>query len=316
MDRPIATRRFRGRVGVALAALFPMLFQTACAGRARMCVASSECAASSACVAGRCQLQGVNVVPAIASSERLVFRPVDAAHVGPEGTTSWADACRASTFVLGPAGERLLLRFAIALPERARVVEAYLVLHRSSFAEGDPEASTLRVDRIVEPWDGTTTSWAFAPKTQDVRSPLTRVSPGGPSLVRLDVGELVRGWSTHDPRDRGLAVVAAEAGSMGRGTAFAWCADPSTRGMTWEPGAPNAPREAGNGGGEADVSDDVGPYLEVYVRDPDAETSATASKKAPAASKKAPEASKKTPEAAPPVKKMSPRPSDVLPKSP
>lgn len=278
-----------------------MLFQTACAGRARMCVASSECAASSACVAGRCQLQGVNVAPAVASSERLVFRPVDAAHVGPDGTTSWADACRASTFVLGRSGERLLLRFAIALPERARVVEAYLVLHRASFASGAPTTFALRADRVVEPWDGATTSWAFAPKTEDVRAPLTRVSPGGPSLVRLDVGDLVRGWSSHDPRDRGIAVITDDAGTpSGTGTAFAWCAEssPLSAEESWEPGAPTASRTEG---AEADVSEDVGPYLEVYVREPDAEKSAKTSKKAPAAT--------------PPVKKMPPRPSDVLPKS-
>lgn len=253
-----------------------------------MCVASSECVASSACVAGRCQLQGTDVVPAIASSDRLVFHPVDAAHVAPGATTPWADACRASTFVLGPAGERLLLRFAIALPSHARIVEAYLVLHRASFASDDPAPVVLRADRVVEPWDGATTSWAFAPRTEGTRLPLTRSSPGGASLVRLDVAELVRGWLAHDPRDRGIAVVADGGGASG--ASFAWCAEPSSRLLegAWEPGAATASRA---GSIEADMSEDVGPYLEVYIREPDAEKSATKSRSAPSAAP----ALKKTP---------------------
>lgn len=209
-----------------------------CAPRARMCVASSECASMSACVAGRCQAQGEHVVAAASLSERLVFQPIDVAYLRRgEGPDDVRDAWGVSSYVLGSHDARLLLRFAVDLPKDANVVEAYVVLHRDDATYADPVPLLLHADRVTEPWDGRQTSWVFSPRLSDVKLPDTRVEPGGPVLVRLDVRELVRNWPRRDPSDRGLAIVAENETSTG--VAFA-----SSRSKR-----PNS-----------------GPYLEIYVR--------------------------------------------------
>ncbi|MDB4946576.1 MAG: hypothetical protein JWP97_6110 [Labilithrix sp.] len=226
---------------VALALALAGTAAAGCAPRPRMCLATSECAGPASCVAGRCQPDRPNVRPAVDAARRLVVRPVDLAYVR-RGAGASGGALPPS-FVLGGGASALLLRFAVTLPADANVVEAYLVLHRDLDVDDDPTPISLHATRIVQGWDSRSTSFGQLPRQVEGRAPATRVEPGGPALVRLDVREIVRDWTKHDPADHGIAVVAESvAGASGHaGTTFALRTS----------GAP-AP--------------DVEPFLELYVR--------------------------------------------------
>lgn len=179
-----------------------------CAPRPRMCTASTECAAQSACVAGRCQPDKPNVKPAIDAARRLVVRPVDLAYVRRGEGSGNGDGTIPPLFALGRDSAVLLMRFSVAIPDAANVIEAYVVLHRSDAVDDDPSPISLHATRIVDGWQGRSTSWGLQPRQSETRAPSTLVEPGGPSAVRLDVRDLVRQWPKHDPRDQGIAVVA------------------------------------------------------------------------------------------------------------
>lgn len=178
--------------------------------------------------------------PAIDAARRVVVRPFDVAYVrrgeGASGTVP-------PLFALGRDSAVLLLRFSAPLPATANVVEAYVVLRRSDSVDDDPAPISLHATRIVDAWQGRSTSWALQPRQAEGRTPTTVVEPAGPSLVRLDVRDLVRQWPRHDPRDQGIAIVAENESRTG--TTFALLAT----------GASGAERPA-----------DVEPYLELYLR--------------------------------------------------
>lgn len=225
----------------------------ACAPSSRMCAAAADCTSGSACVAGRCQPEKANVKPAIDAARRLVVRPVDAAYVRKgQGPTHGA---LPPSFALGRDGGTLLLRFQAPLPKTANVVEAYVVLRRATTAEDDPESSFLHATRIIDAWDGRSTSWAFAPRTEEMRAPVTRVDPGGPPLVRLDVRDIVNRWRNHDPVDQGIAVVAEGASRTGTTFAFNRVGD-ATQETASQPTQPSQPTS----------QPDAEPYLELYLR--------------------------------------------------
>ena len=202
-----------------------------------MCTASSECTTQSACVAGRCQPDKPNVKPAIDAARRLIVRPVDVAYLRRGDDAS--GGALPPLFALGKDSAVLMMRFSVALAPTTNVVEAYVVLRRSEAVDDDPTPISLHATRIVQPWRGRSTSWALQPSIVDARLPATVVEPGGPSLVRLDVRDLVRQWPKHDASDQGIAIVAESETRSGMTFAFR------------SSGAP-AP--------------DVEPYLELYVR--------------------------------------------------
>lgn len=246
--------RDAAKLGVAVLALVGV----GCAPRARMCTTNTECVADAACVAGRCQSNKPNVKPAVENARRLVMRPVDIAYV-----RRGAQAGDGALPPLAPLGKDgaaalLLLRFEAALPTTGSLVEAYLILRRSRAVDDDPTPIYLHVNRIVEAWNGRSTSWAFTPQMQESRSPTTVVEPGGPSLVRLDVRELVRNWARHDPRDQGLAVVAETESRTG--TTFAL---QSVHGVDDDPVELSSGRATDS---RSMSAPDVEPYLELYVR--------------------------------------------------
>ncbi len=221
-----------------------------------MCTASSECVSPSACVAGRCQPDKPNVKPAIDSARRVVVHPVDLAYLRRgEGATGGA---LPPIFVLGRDGGALLLRFSVALPTSANIVEAYVVLRRSDAVDDDPAPISLHATRIVETWEGRSTSWALQPKTQESKTPSTVVEPNGPSLVRLDVRDLVRQWVRHDPNDQGVAIVSENESRTG--TTFALSGGGSERGAGSDPGFARIE------GARSSSAPDVEPYLELYIR--------------------------------------------------
>jgi hypothetical protein len=230
---------------------------TACAPRPRMCTASSDCTAQSACVAGRCQPSSPNVKPAVDTARRLVVHPVELAYLrrgdGP------SRGALPPLFALGRDSAVLMMRFSVALPKAATIVEAYVVLHRSDAVDDDPAPVSLHATRIIEAWDGGSISWALQPRVVEMRAPETIVEPGGASLVRLDVRDLVRQWPRHDARDQGIAVAAAR--DTRSGTTFAFRAVGADRGLASD--VVTAVQRQSSG---VDSTPDVEPYLELYVR--------------------------------------------------
>jgi hypothetical protein len=88
---------------------------------------------------------------------------------------------------------------------------------------------------------------------------VTLVEPGGPSLVRIDVRELVREWGKRDRSDQGVAIVADGASSTGTAFALSSVGETSAGAGGIEPGA-------GRGRGASSGAPDLTPYLELYVR--------------------------------------------------
>lgn len=175
-----------------------------------------------------------------------MVEPADMAFLGP-GAAVGALPPHAP---LGKDGSALLLRFSVDLPAEAKVIEAYVVLHRAEAVDDDPSAISLHATRIVEVWSGRSTSAARAPRTEELRLPSTRVDPAGPPLVRVDVRDLVARWRRRSPEDQGLAIVAS--GESETGMTFAL--HPSSVDVTPAPSR-SALRAAL-----------PGPYLELYVR--------------------------------------------------
>jgi hypothetical protein len=145
------------------------------------------------------------------------------------------------------------LRFSIALPPEAGVVEAYLLLDRVTDVDSDPEPIALHVAGVIDAWDARSLSWAVQPRVEEIGSPVTRVHPASGALVRLDARALVERWRRRRSTDFGLAVVSDAPGPSGTdsptGMAFALAPIP--------PGAGDAPaREAAP----------RGPRLELYIR--------------------------------------------------
>ncbi len=198
--------------------------------------------------------------PAVDSARRLVFRPVDVAYVmSGDGASGGA---LPTVFPLGRDGAKLFLRFAVAVPPPASIVEAYVVLRRSSAVDDDPAAVSLHATRIVDAWSGGSVSWAIQPRTTDARSPSTLVEPGASPLVRIDVRELVRHWARRDPTDHGIAVVADN--ETRTGTTFALSSIGG--GSSTEPAAGRVGFPSGPIGTAQAVAADVEPYLELYLR--------------------------------------------------
>jgi hypothetical protein len=249
--------------------LFMMMFavtgaalssSAACVPRARMCTASSECSDKSACVAGRCQLDKATVKPAVDSARRIVVRPVDIAYVKSGDAAS--GGALPSVFVLGKDGGKLFLRFAVTIPSNANIVEAYVVLRRSTVVDDDPAPVSLHATRIVESWSGGSMSWALQPRSTESRSPSTLVEPGGSGIVRLDVRELVRQWARHDPTDQGIAVIAENETRSGSTFALSNLGAPQSTPSAVGLDLNSSSRPATVGV----VSPDVEPFLELYVR--------------------------------------------------
>lgn len=226
-----------------------------CAPRPRMCTITSECSSKSACVAGRCQLDVPSVKPAVDSARRVVVRPVDVACVN-RGERS-SGGVLPTVFAIGKDGGKLFLRFAVALPPAASVVEAYVVLRRSLLVDDDPAALSLHAARIIEPWEGGSVSWVRQPRVAEGRTPSTTVDPTGAPLVRVDVRDLVIQWRRRDPIDQGVAIVAE--GDTATGTTFALVGG----GGAGSPSSSDATREESL---PAEAAAGLEPYLELYLR--------------------------------------------------
>lgn len=195
-------------------------------------------------MSGRCQPD--KGVPAIHTARRIVAEPVDMAWLGPDTTPGTLPPHGP----LGRPGTSLLMRFSVPLAPDAKLVEAYVVLHRVEVVDDDPSPISLHATRIIDVWNGRSTSAARAPRTEEVRASTTRVDPAGPALVRVDVRGLVERWRKRSADDQGLAIVAE--GETETGMTFAL--HPSS--VDVAPGPQRTPLRASV----------PGPYLELYVR--------------------------------------------------
>jgi hypothetical protein len=151
---------------------------------------------------------------------------------------------------LGAAGApaEVLLRFVVPLEKGASIVRASVLLARSNTLSIDPLPVAIHAERVIGPWSSATVSWATAPPIRDLRLPRTLIAPAGPTLVRVDVTDLVRRWLTHDPSDQGLAIVAEN--ETHTGVAFV------------SAGAAPGPEEATS----AQQTSAAPPRLEIYFR--------------------------------------------------
>jgi hypothetical protein len=225
-----------------------------------MCTASSECIKESACVAGRCQPDRPNVKPAIDAARRLVVHPVDVAYLR-RGDSANGGALP-PLFSLGKDSAVLMMRFSVALSPTANVVEAYVVLRRTDAVDDDPAPISLHATRIVQAWESRSISWALQPRIVETRTPATVVEPGGPTLVRLDVRDLVRQWPRHDEVDQGIAIVSDS--DTRTGTTFAFRALGAGQASSSDYGS--GARGEGQRLSSPQPAPELGPYLELYVR--------------------------------------------------
>ncbi len=244
-------------VAVGVAGLVPAV---GCVMRDRTCVSATECGqrfgGGQTCVAGRCVDEsggkdaGPKLQPAImgATTRRVIARPTDVAYLR-AGTEPGSVP---PAVVLGKDDARLLLRFEVPLAREDNVLEAYLLLDRLDVMDTDPSSIYLHVERILDPWDARSITWARQPRLEDERAPATIVTVGARPMIRLDVTAFVQRWKRHDPSDQGLAVVAGLTNTSG----MAFAAVDSV-GTEPDPSDPSKPSWIPSG-----------PRLELYLQRP------------------------------------------------
>ncbi len=212
-------------------------------------------------------------------AHRWLYAPVDTALVARGMRSEWAfdgrrvlaaSAAQAphSLATLGKGdGALVLLRFAIALPPEANVLEAYLLLRQADAVDADPDPIVLHAARVTDPWDGRSVTWAHAPRVIEVGAPVTRVGAATARIVRLDVRAVVQRWRRRPGEDFGIAVVAE--GPSATGVTFALEPVPAGDGR----GDPVAPAfgSAFDPRASSPMEHDApgvidGPELELYVK--------------------------------------------------
>jgi hypothetical protein len=193
-----------------LAALaLPAAIVASCAGEMagpRVCSERSPCHDGHTCVLGRCRVDGT--MPVSLKASRMVFEPEDVGFfAGNEGT---AKAALGSTIALGKRDrqELLLLRFALSLPEDARLQRALLVLEPFADCVRRPGRVQIELAQVLSPWQSFEVEHNKLPKLSvPMRAPNTSATP--PRPLRIDVTEIVRAWREEPGRYHGLALLAA-----------------------------------------------------------------------------------------------------------
>jgi hypothetical protein len=113
---------------------------------------------------------------------------------------------------------RAFVRFdTSAIPSRALVQSATLVLTAGDLQGGTDKSTQLRIYRVSEPWSPDRISWNNQPALEDGHEsevPVTRVD----REVRFDLTSLVIGWHRQAIDNRGLGIrVADETKSLWKG---------------------------------------------------------------------------------------------------
>jgi hypothetical protein len=265
MERPL-------EIAFVVASAFASTALASCAPRPTTCLRA--CDAPFTCASNECVRP--SSIPAIEARDRLgdpqvrrlVLAATDVARLAPGD--AHAEVPRTAILARDhDARAVLLLRFALDLPPGTTIVEAHLVLDRSTAVSTDPTPVTLHAVRIAAPWDARSITWGRLPRLDDVHLPSTTVDDARHE-VRLDVRPLVRAWRLHAPEDQGIAVVADRTSATG--TAFA-LADgdgssdhPSLPLPVHAPGPPTVFAGAESTESAVDPAPSQGPRLELYVK--------------------------------------------------
>ncbi|MFO0678803.1 MAG: hypothetical protein U0169_19890 [Polyangiaceae bacterium] len=183
----------------------------ACRPIPEACTAAVGCPGRATCVAGRCVEEGGT--PAILGAERVVFRPVDALAVvaRDDGT----DRPRVVVARKDAPDDTVLLRFDVAIPKAARVVEAFVVFDAVNDGTSPPAPVALHLARTSAPWSSRGTTFATRPRLSEVRSPVAIVDPASRGHVRLDARAIVAAWRKDGSADQGVALVADRTSTSG-----------------------------------------------------------------------------------------------------
>lgn len=213
---------------------------------------SNDCGGLAACVGGRCQSGKPGAKATVDSARRVVARPVAIAYASRDTAD---DLAAPAVVAIGKNGGALLLRFAASIPPGARIVEAYVVLARSSLVDDDPLPLVIHAARVVEPWTSGTIAWPLLPRSTNAKTASTTVLPYGVPRVRVDVGEIARRWPFQDPSDRGIAIVAEDDTASGLSIGLAASGTYAS-----------AADATGHAGSPGPTGVDVEPYLELYLR--------------------------------------------------
>jgi hypothetical protein len=248
-----------------------LLTGVACAPPPRMCTGAGDCGGASSCVAGRCVTRGG--VVAISTAQRRLYDPVAVGFVRRGG-----DAPRPATVALGQGdGGTAFLRFAVALPPEASVLEAYLLLDRVADLDPAPAPIALHAALVASAWDERSLSWASQPLVQEMGSPVTWVLPAGGPVVRIDVRTLVERWRRRGGPEFGLAVVSdgvPDGGKSANGPAGAPGTGPAIgRGLAFALAPQDGRRESGESdptsvraGLSREPAWALAPRLELYLK--------------------------------------------------
>jgi hypothetical protein len=272
-DALAVARSLAVRALVALAALACATSASlGCVRPLRMCAAGGDCGPLSSCVAGRCVAHGA--LPAIATSRRLLFDPIDVGYVRRGEPQRGLAGVTPALATLGRDGARAFLRFSVPLAPEVGVVEAYVLVDRVRAVDADPTPIAVHLVEVLDLWDGRSLSWAVQPRIEELGSPVTRVLPSAATVVRLDARDLVERWRRRRRSDEfGIAIVATGDASAGNANEAGEASGTKPTGMTFAL-APREPLDlAGDDpsgradrGPRGDADAALAPRLELYVR--------------------------------------------------
>ena len=252
-------RAMRQRLALALlaaACATPALAVWSCGGSLpgpQVCSERQTCEQGRSCVLGRCRKD--KTIPVSLDAPRLTFPPIDLAwiHGGEvQGPTELGEA-----LVLGRQGEAdslLLLRFAVSIPEDARLQRALLWLEPLPRCERRPGRVAFEVAQVLSPWRSSGLAGGERP---DLSLPMyaAEASVTPPQPLRIDVTELVKAWAERRDSYHGLALSAAGDGQTGAcyASGVTWGRGPELRVFLWpeEPDAGSDAGDAGDGSTEA-----------------------------------------------------------------
>jgi hypothetical protein len=223
--------------------VLPGLMLWSCGGELpgpQSCSDRDPCQKGRICALGRCRKKGT--VPVSTKAEKLTFQPEDLAWI--HGSSIVAPSELGPTIRLGKRGdhETLLMRYAIELPEKAKVQRALLVLDPMPECAPRPGRIALELAHVLSPWRSAELTRGSQPRLDlPMRLADMRATPA--QALRIDVTEIVRRWAKHRKRYHGVALIAN--GASDTGACF-------TTGLTWGEGPrlqiflrPDQPADAG-----------------------------------------------------------------------
>jgi hypothetical protein len=181
------------------------------------CTTPGTCSGGEECLANRCVAAGHDPVPAAA--RRWVITADRVAVVNHAGTSATGRLPSAVRFGSAAEGAAVLyLRFAPVWASAARVDSAFLLLEPLPETPASTADVLVRALRVEESWDARTLSFLHQPKL-GLPSSRAWARSRPPSMLRIDVTNIIRYQHEHTIAALGIAVKAS--GGGGHGAAFA-----------------------------------------------------------------------------------------------